>query len=83
MSVVPCFFLFVDVVVVVVFVVVDMDRKRKDQLLEALFRAVLDEASRLEMKGRPARKAGSASIGNKNKTHKRPSKVVEQHSLDR
>lgn len=72
----------VDVVVVVV-VVVDMDRKRKDQLLEALFRASLDEASRLEMKGRPARKAGSASIGNKNKTHKRPSKVVEQHSLDR
>lgn len=55
----------------VVFVVVlDMDRKRKDQLLEALFRASLVEASRLKMKGRPARKAGSASIGNKNKTHK-------------
>lgn len=68
---------------VVVVVVVDMDRKRKDQLLEALFRASLDEASRLEMKGRPANKAGSASIGNKNKTHKRPSKVVVQHPLDR
>lgn len=56
--------------VVFVVVVLDMDRKRKDQLLEALFRASLVEASRLKMKGRPARKAGSASIGNKNKTHK-------------
>lgn len=52
-----------------------VDRKRKVQLLEALFRASLDEASRPEIKDRPARKAGSASIGNKNKTHKRPSKV--------
>lgn len=61
-SIVPC--------VVVVVVVMEMDRKRKDQLLEALFRASLGGASRLEMKGRPARKAGSTSIGNKNKTHK-------------
>lgn len=61
---------FVDDVFVVVVANGFVDRKRKDQLLEALFRASLDEASRPEMKGRPARKAGSTSIGNKNKTHK-------------
>lgn len=56
--------------------VVFRNRKRKDQFLEALFRASLVGASRLKVKGRPARLASSASIGNKNKTHKRSSKVI-------